>query len=91
MEMGLSSTLNSRIPHAVYRITRIWNRGLSVGVHVRGCGMRLAVKNSIAIVLVGVLPCTQLADAACKCGLRLAVVFGQGSTFKVRELLTFVF
>ena len=43
--------------------------------------MWLAVENSIAIVLVGVLPCTQLADAACECGLQLAVVFGQGSNF----------
>ena len=43
--------------------------------------MRLVVKNSITIVLVGVLPCTQLADAACKCGLQLAVVFSQGSNF----------
>ena len=43
--------------------------------------VRLAVKNSIAIVLVGVLPCTQLADAACGCELRLAVVFDQGSNF----------
>ena len=48
---------------------------------VYGLRVRLAVKNSIAIVLVGVLPCTQLADAACECGLRLrlAVVFGQAS------------
>ena len=37
---------------------------------VCGLRVRLAVKNSIAIVLVGVLPCTQLADAACGCGLR---------------------
>ena len=43
---------------------------------VCGLRVRLAVKNSIAIVLVGVLPCTQLADAACGCGLRL-----QGSNF----------
>ena len=43
--------------------------------------MRLVVKNSITIVLVGVLPCTQLADAACKCGLQLAVLFSQGSNF----------
>ena len=48
---------------------------------VCGLRVRLAVKNSIAIVLVGVLPCTQLADAACGCGLRLAVVLGQGSNF----------
>ena len=49
--------------------------------------MWLAVKNSIAIVLVGVLPCTQLADAACKCGLQLAVVFGQGSNFAASRKL----
>ena len=48
---------------------------------VCGLRVRLAVKNSVAIVLVGVLPCTQLADAACKCGLRHAVVFGQGLNF----------
>ena len=36
------------------------------------CGLRvwLVVKNSIAIVLVGVHPCIQLADVACCCGLR---------------------
>ena len=41
--------------------------------------VRVAVKNSIAIVLVGVFSCTWLADA--NYGLRLAIVFGQGSNF----------
>ena len=54
---------------------------------VCGLQVRLAVKNSIAIVLVGVLPCTQLADAACGCGLRLAVVFDQGSNFAASRKL----
>ena len=54
---------------------------------VCGLRVRLAVKNSIAIVLLGVLPCTQLADAARGCGLRLAVVFGQGSNFPANRKL----
>ena len=32
---------------------------------VCGLRVRLVVKNSIAIVLVGVLPCTQLASGGC--------------------------
>ena len=53
---------------------------------VCGLRVRLAVKISIAIVLVGVLPCTQLADAACGCRLRLVVVFDQGSNIRYLRL-----
>ena len=54
---------------------------------VCGLRVRLAVKNSIAIVLVEVLPCTQVADAACECRLRVAVVFAQGSNFAASRKL----
>ena len=62
------------------------NESLSVGTHVYVGALSsfqvwVAAKSSIGIVIMGVFSCTRLADVACWCGLRLALIFGQGSNF----------